>query len=111
MDDAERVRRVHGVRRLSQPPKRLCARDPPGPEPLVDAAAALVLHDDVRTPPPLPDVVDGDDVRVAAQTCSQDRFAREAFWNRRIGTELGRQQLDGDVSFELDVVGEDNLGR
>jgi hypothetical protein len=48
---------------------------------------------------------------VAAQTCSQDRFAREPFWNRRIGTELWGQQLDGDVSFELDVVGEDYLGR
>lgn len=107
MDDAARVRSVHGLRRLSQPPERFYGRNPPSAQPFVDAAAALVLHDDVRTPVQLPDVVNGDDVGVPAEPSGQDRLAREAFGNGRVGAQLGCQELDGDLSFELEVVSED----
>ena len=110
MDDARGMRCVHCRCRLSKPANRVPVSDPAGAQPLVDAAAALVLHNDVRTFVPASDVVDGDDVRVPAEPSGEDRLPHEALGYRRVCTELGREHLDGDLTVELEVVSEEHFG-
>ncbi len=62
VDNSELVRRVERDRGLPQPAQRQLARDPPALQALGEAAAAQVLHRDVRPAVPRADVVDAHDL-------------------------------------------------
>ena len=48
---------------------------------------------------------------MATESCSDHRLAREAGRKRRIGRLLRRQELDGDLAIELEIMREQHLRR
>ena len=111
MDDSEFVSRVDGVGYLLQPSQRSRASHCTFRQHVRDAAAGLKLHHEERPATPAAAVVDRDDVRMATQSRGDHRLTRKTGRKRRIGRLLRRQELDGDLAIELEVMREQYLGR
>ena len=93
--DALGVRRVERVCSLLEPGQRLPNRNSPAREPLVERAAAEVLHHDVGAPVPLPDIEDRDDRRPAGESRRRQRLPLEPRANARVaGVPLGEHLHD-----------------
>ena len=97
VDDPGRVRLGEAVRELvaqvEQPPRRQGS----GAEDLAQRPAVDELHRDVDGVSLSPDVVDRDDVRMVERR-GRARLLLEALLAVRVGRELRRQHLDGDLA-------------
>jgi hypothetical protein len=111
VDDSQLVSRVDGVGYLVQPSQRPSVSHGTFRKHVSDAAAGLKLHHEERLTTPAAAVVDRDDVRMATKSCGDHRLARKAGRNRRIGGSLRRQELDGDLPIELEIVRKQHFGR
>jgi len=104
VDDSRRVRFGQAVRDLRRHVDRLRHRKEAGLEQCSQRLTLDQLHGDVVNPVDLPDVVDRDDVRMV-QAGGEARFPFEALQPLAIGGEVVRQNLDRDVTPELEVAG------
>jgi hypothetical protein len=110
VDDSRQVRRVQCVGGLGEPGECFLLWRDAVPEPVGDAASGGELHDDVRPPVPLADVVDRDDVRVVCERGRQPGLAEEPPAHGRVGAIPGGEDLDGNLAAERRVEGGVNLG-
>jgi hypothetical protein len=106
MHDALRMRVIECLRSLLEPAKgHSRRRRPRRSQPLLEGAAAHVLHHDVRLPSGLADVEDRDDVRVAREPRRRARLAGKAPLHRFVVDVRRREELQRDNASQHRVGG------
>ena len=95
------VRGVERARGLLQPQHGPSAVDPAGSQPGGERPAREVLHDQVRAPVVLPDVVDRDRVRVAGEPGGRASLAQKAAADVVVLRAVIREHLDSDGAAKL----------